>query len=704
MSPRSKCNEEKISRRKLIDRLLPAPEYGPLLGILATTYEFKPEFFETDFLPTVLGLGAWDDRNWTSRVAVEKALAELEGAVVFADARRYQGRPRSLRVDVMAVALPAGAALHAKILLLVHRDAVRFHVASANLTDEGYRRNREVAAPLVVTCKQPEHAALISAALQGIRGALGPWWTETAERVVSTAMRILARWPTARGGEYFLWGTEATSPWERLLDAWPGYDIVERVTIVSPFWAEERDDAGPLRQLLARLRDRGALMPDATVRLLTEAKHLGGEKYQPVLPESYTTFDARRLKVVANAEAVDPRILPEEVDSQEGLLMLRPLHAKVLLLEGRGTSIAYMGSANFSNRAWGLSGVPQNIEAGLILRREGEARDALASLIPKTVGAPVPLAGAAKGQVALPVEDDDPKKPWPTFLREVCLAPDPVHSERLLLEVRVDPATVHGAWSVALAGEGAWEEAMLLDTGASEESEYCVDLSPARLEQLLRDQEVRVRWWMPGGGINVPINVSPSARDALPIVHGAAKPGESLLLAYYQGRISFEELFPDPDGATDGDAAGSVAESSSIDTSRIQSYQVREFVEALKGIRDDLKQVAKATPRAMRLALHGPVSPVALARAVAGEVEARRRSATAGAFQFFEILCCLLEARTFQVGEHAVTWQAEIRQAAESIERLLNQLRTSYPEALAQSFSRYERQLRAHYRDWAEAQ
>lgn len=428
------------------------------------------------------------------------------------------------------------------------------------------------------------------------------------------------------------------------------------------------------------------------------------EKYQPVLPESYTTFDARRLKVVANAEAVDPRILAEEVDGQEGLLMLRPLHAKVVLLEGKSTSVAYMGSANFSNRGWGLSGVPQNIEAGLILRREGEKRNALASLIPRTVGAPVPLAGAAKGQLAFPVEDDDPKKPWPTFLREVRLAPDAAHSERLLLEVRIDPATVHGPWSVTLVCEGSWEEAMLLDTCPPAKPEYCVNLSPAQLEQLLRDQEVRVRWCMPDGEVNVPINVSPSARDALPIVHGAAKPGESLLLAYYQGRITFEELFPDPDGAMAGDAASSFAESNSIDTSRIQSYQMREFVEALKGIRDDLRQAAKATPRAMRLALHGAVSPIALARAVAAEVEARRRSATAGAFQFFEILCCLFEARKFQTGEHAGTWQAEICQAAGSIERLLDQLRTSYPEALAQSFSRYERQLRNHYRGSAEAQ
>jgi hypothetical protein len=704
MSPKPKGDEDKLSRRKLVDRLLPAPQYGPLVGLLATTYEFKPEFFETDFLPTLLGLGAWDDRNWTSRVAVEKALSELEGAAVFADARRYQGRPRSLRVDVTPVALPAGAALHAKVVLLVHRDAVRLHVASANLTDYGYRRNREVAAPLIATSTRPEHAALISAALEGMRGALGPWWTETAEHVVGTALGILAQWPTARDDEdHFLWGTAATSPWERFLDAWPNSDAVHRVTIVSPFWAEERNDDGPLAQLVARLRVRGVLVPDAAVRLLTDAKNLGGEKYQPVLPESFATFDGRRLKIVATAEAVDPRVLPEEVDNQEGVLVPRPLHAKVILLEGTTTSMAYMGSANFSNRAWGLPGVPQNVEAGLVLRREGKARAALTTLIPRTVGTPVPLAGAAKGHLALPVEDD-PKKPWPVFLRELCLTPDAGRSERLLLQVRVDPAEVGGAWSVALVDQTESTEGTLLVAATPTDPEYRIDLSPAWLEQLLRDQEVRVRWWTPDGDRNVPINVAPSARDALPVVPGSAKPGESLLLAYYQGRITFEELFPDPDGVVAGEAAGAIAESSSVDTARIQSYQVREFVEALKGIRDDLKQAAKSTPRAMRLALRGAVSPVALARAVAVEVEADRRSPTAGAFQFFEILCCLLEARTFSVDpQHAAAWEAETKQATEIIQALLDILRASYPDALGGSFSRYERQLRAHYRGSTEA-
>ncbi|MGC4099508.1 MAG: hypothetical protein QM706_20615 [Nitrospira sp.] len=690
-------HDSKVSRRKLIDSLLPGPQYGPLVGILATSYEFKPEFFETDFLPTLLGLGAWDDRNWTSRVAIEKALAELEAAAVFMDARCYQGRPRSLRVDITPVALNAGAAFHAKVLLLVHRDAVRLHVGSANLTDFGYRRNREVAALLLASDTHPQHARLITASIEGLRSALGLWWTEAAEQIVSSALAVLKRYAVQPIEDQFLWGTATSKPpFESLTDAWPSNDIVRRITIVSPFWAEERSNNGPLGQLVKRLRARNALMPEAEVRLLTEAKHLSGDKYQPILPESYASFDGRQIEVRATAEPVDPTVLPHEVDNGEGVLVSRPLHAKVILLEGNKTSVAYLGSANFSNRAWGLSGFSQNIEAGLILRRDGKSRTSLDGLIPTAAGSPIPLNGMTKDNLARLIEDDDSKITWPTFLREVCLTPDPVGPERLLLELRIIAAAVAGDWSVALVGAAG---ITLLEATMSTKSEYRIELPAATLEQLLRDQEVHICWWAAGGGVTVPINVSFPARDALPIVPGARKPGEALLLAYYQGRITFEDLFPDPEVIQGVEGTNPVADPSGVDTSRIQSYQVREFVEALKGIRDDLRQAAKSTPRAMHLAVHGPVSPIALARAISVEVGEGRRSPTAGAFQFFEILCCLLDAIMFPTdAQYRAYWQSEINHAGESVEGLLDQVRARYVDMLGRSFSRYERELRAYYR------
>jgi hypothetical protein len=123
-----------------------------MLGMLATTFQMQTDFFETDFLPTLLGLGAWDDRNWTSRIAIEKNLAEMEAAAVLLDARKYIGRPRSLRVEIVPTTGKSGkpfpSKLHAKVTLIVHEKAVRLIVGSANLTEPGHRLNREVVAML----------------------------------------------------------------------------------------------------------------------------------------------------------------------------------------------------------------------------------------------------------------------------------------------------------------------------------------------------------------------------------------------------------------------------------------------------------------------------------------------------------------------------------------------------------------------------
>jgi len=70
-----------------------------------------------DFLPSVFGLGAWDDRSWATRIALEKNLAQLEAAVILTDARRYRGRPRSLRLEVQPGVTPRGSPFTPKLRL-----------------------------------------------------------------------------------------------------------------------------------------------------------------------------------------------------------------------------------------------------------------------------------------------------------------------------------------------------------------------------------------------------------------------------------------------------------------------------------------------------------------------------------------------------------------------------------------------------------
>ncbi|HNY70262.1 MAG TPA: hypothetical protein PL032_08090 [Syntrophorhabdus sp.] len=688
--------------RKLTDRLVPDPAHGRLLGLLATTYEMQPEFFETDFLPTLLGLGAWDDRNWTSRIALERNLADLEAATILMDAHPYDKRPRSLRVEVIPVPLDNGSKLHAKVLLCVYEEAVKLIVASANLTDPGYRRNREVAAVLTASAKNPVMAQLILNAVRDMGDILGQWTTPSARSVQNLALERLSEWKTdqAAGDQWFVWSGGKKPLWQQFLDHWPNEEEVKHITIVSPFWSEE-DKVGPIATFITALKKNGNLAKNAELRLLTDAAPDKQVTYKPKLPETFSDFDARSLGIDAKALAVDPRVPPEEVGMGKDFTGTRLLHAKVVLLEGENTSLAYIGSANFTRRGWGILPEPlrANIEAGLIIRRSGAARSTLKRLIPDTIGDAVPLSGAATGRLALPYPSPE-GHPWPTFLREVVLVPVKNDNDRLELFVKTT-SNISGPWLIAhLPLEDSPKKVLLQGKLPVDGTDsYEVSLDEESVRRLLREQEVQVEWWQCPEGCSFPINVDASARVMLPMSPGAGRPEEHNLIAYYQGRITWEDLFPDPEttpptpgGKTPGD------DTSSVDTSRIQSYIVRDFVEALKGIRDDLRAAAQSPKACMRLALLGSVSPVALARRIFDSAEGQKRSPMASAFQLVEILACLDEARHYEASPRFQTeWLLLLDEASRLILERLDILQKRYPSVLSQNFLTYSHSVRQHY-------
>jgi len=699
---RRKQNGDAIADRKLMDRIaLDEERLGPMRGLLATTYELDPEFFEIDFLPTLLGLGAWDDRSWTTRIAMEKSLALMEAAAVVMEAGRYRGRPRSLRLELTPYVARAAGTLHAKVLVLVYDRAIRLLVGSSNLTTQGYRHNREVMLVLTAMPDALEQAALIRSALDTIPDALADAWSPGAERVRRLALEHLAQWGAPRSqrasDERFVWSGGPTPLRQTFLDAWPGGEPVRRIRIVSPFWSEERGD-GPLEQLLGALQGRNALSDGCKLELGTEAHLHPDGHYRPVLPPSVAALDTTKHHVEGSARAVSPRVLPEEVGMPD-FRGVRPLHAKVVLLEGPTTSLAYAGSANFTASGWGFLPEPTraNIEAGVILRRTGRDRGALAALIPDAIGEPVELGGSAADEVTAPEQSaGDP--PWPSFVRDMVLTPARQDPESLELAVHVEPASVAGPWSLATADEPA---RTLLQVGPGEtRPEHHVPVDRDTLGTLLRTRELAVSWWASEASARYPLNVALPAREHLPIAPGARHPGEQQLLAYYQGRVAWEELYPDPEEQAPADPASDYRiQHDAVDTTRIQSYQIRSFVEALEGIRQDMLAAAVSEP-AMRLALTGPVSPVALARQVTDAVREGERTPTAGGFQLVEILGCIHAARARSVPERLrEAWSEHTRRAAEQVSRLLDKLRSDHPQALGPSsgFAHYERSLRASF-------
>ena len=57
--------KDDLDHRKMMDWARPdIPAHGNVIGMLATTFELDPTFFDSDYLPTFLGLGAWEDTSW----------------------------------------------------------------------------------------------------------------------------------------------------------------------------------------------------------------------------------------------------------------------------------------------------------------------------------------------------------------------------------------------------------------------------------------------------------------------------------------------------------------------------------------------------------------------------------------------------------------------------------------------------------------
>ena len=231
-----------------------------------------------------------------------------------------------------------------------------------------------------------------------------------------------------------------------------------------------------------------------------------------------------------------------------------------------------------------------------------------------------------------------------------------------------------------------------------EQEPYRVSVTETVLNCLLRDQEVLVRWWEYEQGRSFPINVDLLARQDLPVAPGTSQLAEHSLIAYYQGRVSWEELFPPPVlPPTPTPTPPSDDGGSEVDTSKIQSYQIREFVEALAGIRQELREASESSRPRMRLALLGSVSPVALATRIA-EAAGNGRTPTAAGFQLVELLACLQSSRSFPKDRgHYKDWASLVDEAESHIRKRLDEMRQQHRDALSSPmFARYEATVLKH--------
>lgn len=695
------ASSRKDPSRKLTDYLKPSSLHaGSLLGFLATSYEFDSDFFETDFLPNVLSLGAWDDRNWASRIAMERALAEISTACVIMDSACYRTRPRSLRVEFVPATRLGGTAIHGKVLVLHYEREVRLLVGSANLTQAGYRCNIEVASALTATPSALGEAAPIIQAIAAVQQHYAPWLTPAASALLRAAQKQVEDWSSPAEQQQplasSLFGGGSVPLITQFVDLWPASEPIRRIEIVSPFWSESQV---PLTYFLNTLRKRNLLAEGAELKLITEARILPDGSALPVLPVELQTFDPSPWGVSIKVQAANPSVAKEDVEGRENLAATRVLHAKIVALCGSHSVLVYTGSANFTARGWslGMSGNQTNVEAGLAVQYScAEGTKWLRDCLPRGLGPIIELPCAGVCRIEIPECGPEPE-PWPVFLHRLTLSPHPSRHGDLILEAALNSAvTPPIVWRIRCVEVDESRKAIeTLYHASFIEQSACellveIELLPSVLNHLLLTQELLVEWEVsdPVASYSrrIPLNVEAGARLSLPTAPGSRNPGERALLDYYQGRIAFEDVFPVPDQETSiclSPEDKEIVVASGVDTSRIQSYIVREFVEALRGIEDELKRATASEPK-MLFALRGPVSPLALGKLVVNAAKGGRRTPVAGAFQLVELIQCVRACRDrCDSNSLADIWRRHVDDAAQVLERHLLELKADHPQDFA---------------------
>jgi len=674
-----------VSDRRLLELWAP-PTGFRLASVLATTYECQADFVEEDLLPVALDLRLPAARGRDFRLELEHALQDVE-VTVFLHPERYQpGLRRSPRVDL--VPLPEGRfpKLHAKVALLrfapeqeaaPNNQIIRLVVASANLTNPGYRSNIEVAvavddapgaAPAVVTA--------VRDAANWLRQLLGST-TEQASRQLRDLDAVFAARPVAavRTGVRFV-GLPRPGGLVGLLSEDSG-DRAQRVTVASPFWPAGEQPADVVDALG---RACGGL--PANVRLIGPAEEDDSGRVYPVIPAALVRALLEK-EIQVEVAAADPRFgcgetrqdeddeFGELASSRSASTAHRALHAKLLLIERSGTTQLAAGSFNLTRRGLGLHG-RGNAEAGLIWTLPSRKASAVRNLVAfatewRTVDrAPEDLVREPPGR------DDGAGDGWPVFVIAIR-----ARQESLELEGDVDswPGPVDVRMRdirSRLVGEEQWFDTWTVTAPESGTGSFVAttelaagwlavgDKNRAGDFSRLPDLEAEISW--EDGRAVVPVIFID--KHLFPVVESRRREDERALIDWFLGLR--------PPGEAEGDGFGHgidpIEGADAVDgspTSDILSYLVRDFVHALPGIRARLAE-ASLTETGLRAALLGPRSPVGLAREV---VAAWRTPATGGprktpvatAFQLVELLRVVEQAVLPELADGAT---ARLRQGA----------------------------------------
>jgi hypothetical protein len=445
MSRRTKRDDQAT----MLDLWRPPTGAGDPRGCLASTYTFEPGLFDEQCLGRFLGIESEPQRESLAYLLEREMRLGTAYAGVLVDAAQA-GVQHSLRWDVLPVRVPAGKQ-HAKVSLLAWANHVRLIVASANLTDPGYRSNFEVAAPIdfmPTNCDAPllaDAIAFLRSLIDLVPGSRDLAETRRAYEFLRRVEGLSADWkPAPRGGlvRHRLActlpgrGEAARGAFDELIAACRTRGgLPFQFWIASPFFD---DGPAPNRAAEAVCRQiaRGA---DKEIWLCLPGEQADDDR-STVLHAPRAVYDT----LVAAGSKVTVEIVPGEEDGER-----RKWHAKMIHTVADDYVALMVGSSNFT--AAGLGLIPaRNAEANLvtIVDRIAHAREE--GLLRAVWGKMAPVEAPDRATWQQAVEDEDEGKGLPVppgFLAATFHAGE---ARRIVL--RLDPDRLPVEWTVQAAG------------------------------------------------------------------------------------------------------------------------------------------------------------------------------------------------------------------------------------------------------------
>lgn len=369
-----KKTESKAGFGRLLDAWTPPPEAKNEVGCIATTFTFNPAFFEDECLARFTGLESDpDDRDDPSYlIEREEKFAALSCMAVLVDQHQCHRANRNLRWDLISARVPTGI-LHSKISLLHWQNYTRIIIASANLTELGYRSNREIFGVLdyfdgsesPIESLQDSIAFLREAVSYSVAPNQKPSpavtrWNEFLNRVEKDSVGWGARLDSLKEVSVqtvFVYPSRKESAIDVIRNTWPDQRPAVDAFVTSPFFDPPSEKSNrPTKELWNLLRQRG----EASITFNVLAEEIEGEKGLLIrAPEALLLEQPKNREV----ETLFERIYARD-DTEENKADVRPVHLKSLWMQN-DTWISYLiGSSNFTSPGLGLK--PSNLEANLL--------------------------------------------------------------------------------------------------------------------------------------------------------------------------------------------------------------------------------------------------------------------------------------------------------------------------------------------------